>query len=156
MELSADLIGRIRRVISLPGGERLAALLIGRAIPYSGTIQPLIQSVGDGRAEVVMRDRRRVRNHLRSIHAIALANLGEFTANLAMVSRQPPRTRWIVTGMAIDFVKKARGRLTAIAVAPAIDWVTDGQSLIETVIRDPSGDVVARVRTTIKSGPAKA
>jgi acyl-coenzyme A thioesterase PaaI-like protein len=154
MELSTDLIGRIQRVISLPGGKRLAALLIGRAIPYTGTIQPLIQSVGEGRAEVAMRDRGPVRNHLRSIHAIALANLGEFTANLAVVSRQPPRTRWIVTRMDIEFVKKARGQLTAAAEAPVIDWTVDGETTVETVIRDPAGDVVARTRTTIKSGRA--
>ena len=118
MVLGSQLIRRIQRLIALPGGRKLAALLIGRAIPYAGTIEPLIQSVETGRAEVAMADRRGVRNHLRSIHAIALANLGEFTANLAVVSRQPPKTRWIVTKMEIEYVKKSRGRLTAIAEAP--------------------------------------
>lgn len=154
MILGSRLIARIQKMIALPGGRRLAAALIGRAIPYTGTITPLIQSVELGRAEVAMADRRGVRNHLRSVHAIALANLGEFTANLAVVSRQPDNTRWIVTKMDIAFVKKARGRLVATATAPVIDWSTDHETSVETLIRDPSGDVVARVETTIKSGPA--
>lgn len=154
MVLGAQLIRRIQRLIALPGGKKLAALLIGRAIPYTGTIEPLIQSVETGRAEVAMADRRGVRNHLRSIHAVALANLGEFTANLAVVSRQPPKTRWIVTKMDITFVKKARGRLVATASAPEIDWTRDAETSVETVIRDPSSDLVARVQTTIKSGTA--
>ena len=156
MILGSQLVRRIQRIIALPGGRKLAALLIGRAIPYTGTIEPLIQSVEAGRAEVAMNDRRGVRNHLRSVHAIALANLGEFTANLAVVSRQPEGTRWIVTKMEIAYVKKARGRLIASASAPEIAWERDGEITVETIIRDPSSDVVARVHTTIKHGPAPA
>ena len=155
MVLGSQLIQRIKRIIALPGGRRLAALLIARAIPYTGTIEPLIQLVETGRAEVAMNDRRAVRNHLRSVHAIALANLGEFTANLAVVSRQPPGTRWIVTKMEIAYLKKARGRLLASAEAPEISWDHDGETTVETVIRDPASDIVARVHTTIKHGPAR-
>lgn len=154
MVLGSQLVRRLQRLIALPGGRKLAALLIGRAIPYTGTITPLIQSVTTGRAEVAMADRRSIRNHLHSIHAIALANLGEFTANLAVVSRQPPKTRWIVTKMELEYLKKARGRLTAIAESPEIDWTGDGETTVETLIRDASGALTTRVRTTIRSGPA--
>ena len=44
--------------------------------------------------------------------------------------------------------------MSATAEAPAIDWAIDSETSVETVIRDPAGDVVARTRTTIKSGQA--
>ena len=60
-----------------------------------------------GRSTVVMRDRRSVRNHLRSVHAVALANLVELTANVALSYSMPDDARFIVAGMELDYIKKA-------------------------------------------------
>ena len=150
---SETIVTRITRLLKLPGGQRLVSALIGRAIPYTGTIRPLIRSVSVGKAEVAMNDRHAVRNHLRSIHALALANLGEMAANLAVTSRQPEGTRWIVTNLAIAYVKKARGPVTAIAEAPEIDWTEPTLVSVKAVIRDSAGDVVATVDSTVKAGP---
>jgi acyl-coenzyme A thioesterase PaaI-like protein len=150
---SAALVTRITRLLKLPGGQRLVSALISRAIPYTGTIKPRICAVDVGRAEVAMDDRRAVRNHLKSIHALALANLGEMAANLAVTSRQPEGTRWIVTNLAIEYTKKARGRVTAIAEAPEIDWTQPSFVSVKAVIRDAGGDVVATVSSTVKAGP---
>lgn len=155
MKPSRALIRRIKQLIALPGGRHLLAAVFNRAIPYTGTIRPMVIDVGDGRAEVAMNDRRIVRNHLQSIHALALANLGELTANLAITSLQPEDSRWIVIGLAVDYVKKARGRVTAIAEAPVVDWDIPNEATVEAVIRDTAGDVVAKVRCTIKLAPTK-
>lgn len=100
-----------------------------------------------------MADRRRVRNHLNSVHAIALVNLGEVTSGLAMVSALPPGTRSIVTGLTTEFLKKARGTLTAectcstpVSIATSIEQVVIAQ------VTDVSGEVVARVSVTWRLG----
>src|SRR5207302_9703813 len=57
--------------------------------------------------------RRRLEQHLGSIHAIALMNLAEFASGAAMTTALPPGYRGIVTKMSIEYFKKARGTVTA-------------------------------------------
>ena len=97
----------------IPGGRRIFSRLLGLAIPYTGSIGAEVIALEPGYARVALEDRRAVRNHLSSIHAIALTNLGELTGNLALVSALPDDGRFIVTKLAIEYKKKARGRIVA-------------------------------------------
>ena len=101
-----------------------------------------------------MADRRRVRNHLRSLHAVALTNLAELTGNLALMSRQPAKgARWIITGFHSEFLKKARGTITADCSLPALDWST-AQTLDGRVeLRDAAGDLVMIAHPHWRIGP---
>ena len=144
-----------RRFEPLPGGKRLFSVALGRLAPYTGTISPRVEELRDGYARVVMHDRRAVRNHLRSVHAIALMNLAEVTSGLALTYALPADARAILTGLSIDFLKKARGTLTAEATAPVFEDAAERDLQLETVIRDAGGDVVATAKAHWLVGPRK-
>src|SRR5690606_24011588 len=100
-----------QRASRVPGGRLVFSRLLGVAIPYTGSIGAEVVVLEPGYAKVQLDERRAIRNHLNSIHAIALANLGELTGNLALVSALPDDARFIVTKLAIEYKKKARGRI---------------------------------------------
>ena len=145
-ELGARLLRYWQRLRTMPGGRWLFSRLIGRMVPYSGTIRADVLVLERGRALLRMRDRRGLRNHLRSVHAIALANLGELASGLAASVALPPGLRGIPTAINIAYHRKARGPLTAegTAVIPPVADV--GEAVAEAQISNAAGEVVATVR----------
>jgi acyl-coenzyme A thioesterase PaaI-like protein len=137
----------------MPAGRMLFSRLVGRMAPYTGSIHATVTVLRAGYAEVEMHDRRGVRNHLDSIHAIALANLGELAGNLALAYSLPDDARFIVSGMEIEYMKKARGRITAIGESPIPRTATRAQYDVPVTLRDTSGDEVARAVLHSLVGP---
>ena len=130
----------------IPGGRWIFSRLVGLFVPYAGTLRADILEMAEGSAVVSMPDRRGVRNHLNSIHALALANLGELTANLALLTLCPPHGRFIVTRLEVDYLKKARGPLTCACDVPAdLPWATIERTAATANLTDHEGDVVSRV-----------
>lgn len=122
--------------------------------PYSGTTGARVRELEPGRCRVVLRDRRRVRNHLDSIHAVALVNGGELASGLAMLTALPTGIRSIVVGLECRYEKKARGRIRIDGEAAPPDRVTEPvEALARAVLRDDADEVVARLTVTWRLGP---
>jgi acyl-coenzyme A thioesterase PaaI-like protein len=146
--------GRIRRLwdrfSARPGGKRLFSWLAGRMAPYTGTIGARVEELREGHARLTMRDRRRVRNHLRSVHAVAQLNLAEAASGLAVMYSMPAHLRGIPVHLEIDYLKKARGTITAVSELPGPipEPVDGGRADFEApvTLTDPTGEVVARAK----------
>ena len=146
VSLADRLLGLWRRLSRMPGGRRVFARVLARTVPYSGSIRPDVLELEPGHARVAIDERRALRNHFRSIHAIALANLGELASGLAMTVALPEGVRGIPTRIEIEYLKKARGRIVAdgrATLPPVVSGDTDATATAE--LRDEAGDVVASV-----------
>lgn len=141
------------RCEKLPMGKRLFSLILGITIPYTGSIRGRVEHLEPGHAVVVLPDRRRVRNHLNSVHAIALANMAELSTGLAMISGLPSGTNAILVGLNVSYEKKARGELRAECRCVVPDAKTRQEVAIDTAIIDEAGDIVTRATATWLVGP---
>jgi uncharacterized protein (TIGR00369 family) len=137
----------------MPGGKVIFSRLVGRMAPYTSTIGANVTVLRAGYAEVTMADRKSVRNHLDCVHAIALANLAELAGNVALAYSMPDDARFIVSGMQIEYVKKARGLITAIGEPPVPRTAARAQFEVPVTLRDASGDEVAKVVLHSLVGP---
>lgn len=141
----------------VPFGAQLFGLALRFTVPYTGALGPRVLQLEPGFARVALDDRRGVRNHLDSIHALALANLGEFTSGAAMTTALPAEVRSIVTGLDIEYRKKARGTVIAesrVTVPEVRGGVDDGvEHDVHAEIRDAAGDVVAVITVRWKLSP---
>ena len=137
----------------LPAGKVVFSRLVGRMAPYTGSIHATVTVLRAGHAEVEMRDRRAVRNHLDCVHAIALANLAELAGNVALMYSLPDDARFIVSGIDIEYTKKARGTSTAVGESPIPRTASRAQYDVPVTLRDAGGEQVARAVLHSLVGP---
>lgn len=132
-----------QRLHRLPGGKRLFTGIFQRIAPYFRTIPVRVDSVDVGEVVVSMRDTRGVRNHLGTVHAIALCNLAELAMGVAAEATLPKTHRWIPKGMTVQYLAKARGTMHATAVLSLPEPLPDGDTLhVDIAVRDDRGEMV--------------
>ena len=141
-------------------GNALGRWLFSRIVcfkaPYFGTISPVFDVLEPGRAVVRMRKRRKVQNHIGTVHAIAMANLCEIVAGTLTEVSIPTSMRWIPRGMQINYDAKATTDLHAEGVFPNI---TEGEAqdvVVPVRVMDADDNVVVTADITMYVSPRSA
>lgn len=148
----AAILTQWRRLSALPGGGWLFSKLLGWQVPYSGSVSPRVLLLEPGRACVRIRERRALRQHLGSVHAVALMNVAELASGLAMLGALPAGMRGIVTKISIEYFKKARGTLVAESRCEVLPGLPEGEYEFFSEVLDATGDPVARATVTWRLG----
>lgn len=151
--ISRKIVDGWNKLQDKPGGKWLFSLFVGRFVPYSGSIGARVEELRPGFARLTLKDRRKVRNHLGSFHAISLANLGELTSGLAIMAGMPSNARGILRGLEVSYEKKARGLLTCTCACDLVKPAENTEYSIQAEIRDPADDVVTVVKALWVIGP---
>ena len=141
------------RLSPLPGGTWMFSRLVGFTIPYTGSVGAHVVHLEPGHSRIRLADRRKVRNHLRSVHAIALANVAELSTGLAVMSGMPTGYNGILVNLNVEYTKKARGVLTVECQCTVPKFDEKSEITVESVIKDESGDVVTTASVRWLIGP---
>lgn len=129
-------------------GRWLFSKILGLLIPYTGSIKAQVAKISPGLATVYLTDKRPLRNHLHSVHAIALANLAELSTGLALHFALAERDRAILTKLEIEYLKKARGKIKAEAALEDHTQVLLGPIPVRAQLSDESGILVCSILAT--------
>lgn len=125
--------------------------------PYFASIAPRIERLEPGLCVVAIRDRRAVRNHIGTVHAIALCNMAELAGGLATDAAMPPTMRWIPKGMSVRYLRKASGPMTATArIEPLFDRVDAHEAHARVAITNAAGETVFEADIAMWISPRKA
>ena len=114
---------------ALPQGKRIFSFLFAQRAPYFASIRPRFTEIRPNRAELVIRKRRGVHNHIRTVHAIALCNGLEAAMGALAEATIPADKRWIPEGMDISYTAKADSDITCVAETDPEQWTGDDPDL---------------------------
>ena len=113
--MATDVLALWRKMQRWPAGAWLFSRAVCFRAPYFATIHPRFEALEPGRCVASIPDRRGMRNHIGTVHAIALCNLAELCAGVMTDASLPRDMRWIPKGMTVSYLKKAKGRLRGVA-----------------------------------------
>ncbi|MBN1495417.1 MAG: DUF4442 domain-containing protein [Spirochaetes bacterium] len=128
----------------LPMGKYIFSKIVCLMAPYFKTIKPRFIDLKPGYCEIRMNNRRAVRNHLKSVHAIAMCNLCELAGGMALDAALPANLRWIPKGMKVDYIKIARTNLKGVCSIPGETIPAQGSIPVTVSVTDATGTEVMK------------
>lgn len=131
MSNQSPLVSTWQKFNKFPYGKWFFSQAVCFKAPYFGSMKPYIEELKEGHCRALVKNRRRVHNHIGTIHAIAQCNLAELCAGVMVDATVPKKThRWIPKGMTVRYLAKVDTDVSAIA---AIDlphkWI-DKEDLV--------------------------
>lgn len=134
------------RCKSLPAPLQSWAMsfLFGSAVKFFGTARIRITEAESGRVVMVIKNRRKVQNHIKGVHAAAMALLAESATGLVLGLSLPDDKLPLMKTMKVNYVKRAQGDLKAIAM------LTPEQ--LRAIENDERGDIVVPVQVFDSEG----
>ena len=154
----ADVLDLWKRTTALPQGRRVFSAAFSRRAPYFATVKPLFIDLRPNYAELAIKKRRSVENHIGTIHAIALCNGLEAAMGALAEASIPSDKRWIPKGMDVNYTAKADSDVRCIAETDPEQWEGDNPDVpvrVRGVRRDGTVVVEGVIRLWVTAKPSR-
>lgn len=141
----------LNRVVSkfgvLPASVRVGLIsrVFGRVVPYVGTSGITYEELTPQRVVVSIRNKRPVQNHIKGVHAAAMALLAETATGFVVGMNLPDDKLPLIKSLKVDYLKRTQGDMRAVASLTAeqvemIRTTPKGEVLVPVVVTDASGE----------------
>lgn len=139
-------LGKLRPSVRWP----ILTWAFGRNVPFMRTAHLQFKDLSEERALLYLRNRRRVQNHIGTVHAAAVALLAETASGTLLTMNLPDDRVPLLKSMQLDYTKLSHGDLLAEA--------TLDKAARKSVRSETRGEIVVPVIITDETGvePAKA
>lgn len=107
----------VNKVNKLPQSLRPWALskMMGRVIPFAGTAGTRVEKLSPQECVIVMRNKKKVQNHIGSVHAAAMGLLAESATGFMTGMSVPDDRIIVIRSMELEYLKRASGDMKAVA-----------------------------------------
>jgi len=136
---------------------RVLNLLLGRIIPFNRPHGVRVLELAPDRVRTTLDYRRKNHNHIRGVHACAIATVAEFSSGLMLLSRLDPACyRLIMARLEVDYLYQAKSAIVAetelsdtVLEQEILQQLDKTETLLKelvTEVTDHHGNRVARAR----------
>lgn len=137
----------VDKAAGLPVGLRswVITRLFGRFVPFLGTAGLVFEEVSRERMVVSVKNRKKVQNHIKGLHAAAMALLAETATGFVVGMNVPDDKLMLLKSMKVSYYKRAQGNMKAVATlspqqVQRMQTEDKGDVLVDVVVTDESGE----------------
>ena len=141
---------QLKRVVEsskwLPANVRATVVskILGKVVPYVGTSGLLYEEISSERVIVSIRNQHKVQNHIKNVHAAAMALLAETATGFVVGINLPDDKLPLIKSLKVDFYKRTKGDMRAVATLTPED--------VARIATEPKGELWVPVTVTDESG----
>ena len=149
-EVMTGPVNKLARIVDnlskLPVGLDMAAMsfAVGKLVKFAGTSGVEFVELTESKVHVRIRNRKKVQNHIGSLHAAAMALLAETATGIVVGMNVPDDRIPVIKTMKVDYLKRARGDMEAVATLTSDD--------IKHIRSTEKGDITVPVQVTDEEG----
>jgi len=143
MNKMARLVSKFNRLPAILKRQALSAVL-GRIVPFVGTAGVVIEEMTEHRVVTRLRNRRRIQNHIKTLHAAAVTLAAETASGFIVGMNLPDDKLPLMKSLKVDFKKRNAGGIQIVAS------LTDQQK--QQMRDEPKGEVSVQVQAEDSAG----
>lgn len=145
-----------------PVGMRswLLSKVIGRVVRFAGTAGTRVEKLTPNECIIVMRNKKKVQNHIGSVHAAAMALMAESATGFITGLTVPDSRILVIRNMDLEYVRRATGDMKAVAsfTDEQVDFIKNtekGDIEVPVVVTDSTGTETVKARMVWAWTPKK-